>query len=326
MGDFIHNLASLCPPDMPFDFLRFTWFGDFACSYGEHYVPGAPLPFEQIMKLVNKEHSDDLVENLACWALRDQVPRAVSLEAWRELCGRFYELIKGHYLENPVRYSPDYPALFAARDEGEYFRVITHHTNCGGAMRSASLGYGGATLDEHLALVGMTHLYPESLAGAFAIYEAVRALKAGGGTAGMWAAAAQASAEWEVKAAGLIRGWGGEPQPSRMLQQVRDVQRSGNPAFGITDWYAEGITTRFVIPAAMQIAADALPLGPAGALRHVVEQGIAIGGDPDTLGSLAMALVGSHFGDALQVEINRAIEQHVAPENVDLPAFLMYHG
>ena len=109
-----------------------------------------------------------------------------------------------------------------------------------------------------------------------------------------------------------------------MVAWMQDVRNHRDARHGITDWYGEGISTRFVVSAAMQIAAEAIPLGPAKALRHVVEQGIEIGGDPDTLGSIGMALIGAHFEEALQKEIDRTIEELVPPERFEIPDFLKY--
>ncbi len=322
MSDFLQDLASECPSETPFRFLRFTWFGDFACSSGEHYVPGNPLPFEEILHLVNKEHSDDLVENLACWIVLKQVPATPSLYGWKTLCWQFYEYIKEDYLRDPVRYSPDYPQLFACESEGCYLSTIARHTNCGGAMRSASLAYGGATPQEHLALVGMTHLYPESLAGAYALYEAVRILRSGGSLNEMWEASMEAAWLGEQQAMDLLREWKAQDaERGSMVHWMHDVYKHQDARCNICDWYGEGITTRFVVSAAMQIASEAIRRDPRDALRYVVEQGIAIGGDPDTLGSMGMALAGAHFGEALHDEIDRVLERLVPPDKIEIPVF-----
>jgi ADP-ribosylglycohydrolase len=238
------------------------------------------------------------------------------------LCWNFYEQIKADYLEDPVRYSPDYPRLFGSRTEENYRQVIANHTNCGGAMRSASLAYGGATPQQHLALVGMTHLFPESLAGAYALYEAVRMLHSGSTMEEMWGASMEAAWLGELQAEELFAAWKIPPaECSRMACWMQAVHRHKDPRYGITDWYAEGITTRFVVPAAMQIASEAMTREPGDALRHVVEQGIAVGGDPDTLGSMGMALIGAHFGEALQEEIDLVLERLVKPEMIEIPDF-----
>lgn len=322
MSDFLDRLAAKCPRETPFPFLRFTWFGDAACSYGEHYVPGERLTFEEIVTLVTKQHSDDLVENLACWAVRREVPPSPTPQGWRDLCWKFYALIREDYEAETIHYSPDYPRLFGTRTLDEYLEVTLHHTNCGGAMRSASLAYGGASPAEHEALVGMTHLYPESLAGAMAVYSAVLALKGGGTMEDAWEEATRAAERGDDRARELIRAWGKEPgPPGRMASQLRNVRSHRDPAFGVTDWRAEGITTRFVVAAAMHVAAEAIPLGPARALRHVVEQGIAIGGDPDTIGSMAMGLIGAHFQDDLEAEIDKVLHEHPVFRDWPVPAF-----
>ena len=322
MSKFLDNLAAQCPENAPFRFLRFTWFGDFACSSGAHYESGNRLPFERILKTVNKEHSDDLVENLACWTLLEQVPDSPSPENWKELCWKFYDLIKEDFLPDPVRYSPEYLQLFADRSTDNYLDVLKKHSNCGGAMRSASLAYGGASEYQHLTLVGMTHLYPESLAGAFALFEAVRILKEGGSQEDMWEGGIEAAAQGEETALELLEDWGEMPvERGRMVNWMKDVYVHKEARYGLQDWRSEGISTRFVVSGAMQIAREAIPLGPRKALRHVVEQCIEIGGDPDTLGSMGMALTGAYFNEDLQAEIDLVLEEMIAPENIDLPEF-----
>ena len=322
MSDFLSDLAKECPPETPFRFLRFTWFGDFACSSGEHYVPGNAYPFEHILKIVNKEHSDDLVENMACWIVRPQVPEKVSVFNWQNLCWKFYDYIKGDYLRDPVRYSPDYPQLFGDQSESNYVKVISHHTNCGGAMRSASLAWGGGTPHEHMTLVGMTHLYPESLAGAYALYEAVRVIKSVVSIPEMWDAAMEAAWQGEKQAAEILESWNVvKIEQSRMVQWLRDAYKHNEPRYNIRDWRGEGITTRFVVSAAMQIAAEAMRRDPKDALRYVVEQGIEIGGDPDTLGSMGMALTGAYFGEELHEQIDHVLNHMVPPEKVEIPEF-----
>jgi len=324
MSDYLERLAARCPDETPFAFLRFTWFGDSACSCGEHYLPGERRSFEEIMASINKEHSDDLVENLACWAVRQDTPTEASPQAWRDLCWKFYDLIREDCEAETIRYSPDYPRLFATSTIDDYLEVIIRHTNCGGAMRSASLAFGGASPGEHQALVGMTHLYPESLAGATALYGAVLALKEGDTMEDAWKEAVRGAESGEVRARDLIAGWGKDPgPPGRMADQLRDVHTTADPAYGVKDWRAEGITTRFVVAAAMQVAAEAIPLGPHRAMRHVVEQGIAIGGDPDTIGSMGMALVGAHFQDDLLVEIDHVMHADTRFQDWGLPAFLV---
>jgi ADP-ribosylglycohydrolase len=322
MSDFLSELAKECPPQTPFRFLRFTWFGDFACSSGEHYEPGNKLSFEQILKLVNKDHSDDLVENMACWIIRPQVPARVSAFDWQNLCWKFYDYIKEDYLKAPVRYSPDYAQLFASQDESDYIRVITHHDNCGGAMRSASLAWGGATPHEHLSLAGMTHLHPEALSGAYALYEAVRALKAGASVAELWDAAFEAAWQGEKQSAEIMEAWNVTGMHSSLtLQWLRDAHRHNDPRYSITDWRGEGISTRFVVSGAMQIAAEAMRRDPKDALRFVVERAIEVGGDPDTLGSMSMALAGAFFGEALHEQIDDVLNRLLPPEAVEVPEF-----
>ena len=107
----------------------------------------------------------------------------------------------------------------------------------------------------------------------------------------------------------------------RMVCWLRDAYKNRDPRHNLQDWVADGITTRFVVSTAMWIASEAIRRDPKDALRYVVEQGIAIGGDPDTIGSMGMALAGAYFGEALQEEIDRALDRLVPPDQLDMPDF-----
>jgi ADP-ribosylglycohydrolase len=168
----------------------------------------------------------------------------------------------------------------------------------------------------------MTHLYPESLAGAYALYEAVRILQGGGALGEMWEASLEAAWLGEQQAMEMLEDWGAKDvERGNMVCWLHEVYKHQDPRHNIRDWYAEGITTRFVVSAAMQIAAEAIRRDPRDALRYVVEQGIAIGGDPDTLGSMGMALTGAHFGEALHDEIDRVLERLIPPDQIEIPGF-----
>ena len=144
MSSFLNDLAKACPPETPLRFLRFAWFGDFACSAGEPSQPGRRLPLEDILRIVEKEPGPGLAENLGCWIVRSEAPREPSVFGWQNLCWKFYDTFKDDYLREPSRYSPAYPQLFTDQSEQNYLQVISRHANSGGAMRSAALAYGGA--------------------------------------------------------------------------------------------------------------------------------------------------------------------------------------
>lgn len=321
MSDFLENLAAQCPAQTPFRFLRFTWFGDFACSSGPHYFPGSKTSFEEALNMVNKECSDDLIENLACWVMKESLPTKASPQAWQKLAFQLYKLIKDDYEPDPVRYSPEYADLFTAANEREYLGVTTCTNNCGGAMRSASLAFAGASEQEHCTLVGMTHMHPEAMAGAYALFEAIKALRHGGSVDDMWEAAIAGGRQGENQAVILLKEWGHPAPECDFMPWLSNVRKQEDARFGVTDWHAQGISTRFVVSGAMQVAAEALPLGPEKALRHVIEQGLEVGGDPDTLGSMGMALIGAKFGEALHQEMDRVIREIIPPEDIDIPSF-----
>lgn len=307
--DFLQNLISKGRLDKNARaFLKFTWFGDLACSSGLHYVEGERKALDAILANLEKGYSDDLVENLACWAMKGDIPAELSLGILYDLCVKFYGLIEQHYEENRVRYSPDYPRLFAAKDLADYYEVIVKHSNSGGAMRSGLLGYNGASDHDHFALVAMTHLNPEAVSGAFAVSRTVQAAK-GGATPKIIRQQALAGARqgWAMAIDFIKREVGHLPTSGSIEDRMLKVFDSENPCWGVESMGTEGIETRFVIPAAIWVATQAVDLSAREALRYIVEQAIAIGGDPDTIGSIAMGIVGAYFGARLSKQIDKAI-------------------
>jgi len=309
---FLSNLASKSELNEEVrEFLKFTWFGDLACSSGPHYEFGERRPFQEIVTDVEKGHSDDLVENLACWALKEGLPQELSISSLFELCRRFQGLIEEHYEQMPIRYSPDYPDLFDAETLDEYYRVIIDHSNCGGAMRSGLLGYGGVSDRDHLALVAMTHLHPEAVSGAFAVAYAVRAAKEGS-SAETIREEAIGGAHAGLAAAEALIAESDYPLPSigGIAERMERVFAADDPLWSVEDMEAEGIETHFVIPAALLLALRVVERPPASPLRYLVEETIAIGGDPDTIGSISMGVTGAYLGESLSTEIDAVLVEY----------------
>jgi ADP-ribosylglycohydrolase len=88
---------------------------------------------------------------------------------------------------------------------------------------------------------------------------------------------------------------------------MEGVFAADDPLWGVHDMEAEGIETRFVIPAALLLALRALERTPASALRYLVEETIAIGGDPDTIGSISVGVTGACLGEPLSREIDAVL-------------------
>lgn len=307
--DFMQNLVHRAQlNEQARIFLKFTWFGDLACSSGPHYVRGEKKSLAEILSHLEKGYSDDLIENLACWALKDTIPAPLSLRALYDLMGAFQDLIGEHYEENRIRYSPDYPRLFGVQHLEEYAQVILAHSNCGGAMRSGLLGYGGVSAPTLFALVAMTHLHPEAVSGAFAVSHAVQAAQ-GGALPEMIRQQALVGARqgWTMARDFIAQEIGPVSVNGSIEERMQHVFESGDPCWGVEDMAAEGIETRFVIPAAVLVATQATELSAREALRFIVEQAIAIGGDPDTIGSIAMGIAGAYLGERLSEQIDVVI-------------------
>jgi ADP-ribosylglycohydrolase len=289
-------------------YLKSIWFGDTACSGGQHYIKGQQTSFEGILSLSDPGYSDDLIENLAMLALHDTIPSHIDLISLKSLCNRFYEFIKPHYVTASERYSPDYPQLFRAEELLTYFQVTVNHSNCGGAMRSGILGLLGMNDQDIFPLVAMTHLHPDAVAGAFAVSSAVHAASLGQSLESVIEKAILGAEEGEKMAKTFIdkedkdRGFN-----SSVHQRIGMVLETRNPYCQLGLGGQEGIETRFVVPAVILIVSQTKGMSPDKALRQVVEQAYSIGGDPDTIASISMGILGAYWGDDLSTEIDKVL-------------------
>jgi len=283
-------------------YLKSIWFGDTACSGGHHYIKGQQTQFEEILSLSDPGYSDDLIENVAMLNLHAKIPLNIDLISLKSLCKRFYELIKPHYETASERYSPDYPQLFSAEDLFAYLQVTINHSNCGGAMRSGILGLLGMNDQDIFSLVAMTHLHPEAVAGAFAVSSAVHAASLG------------QSLESVIENA-ILGAEKGEKMATinfniSVHKRIGIVLETKNPYYQVVLDGQEGIETRFVVPAAILIVSQTNGMSPDKALRQVVEKAFSIGGDPDTIASISMGILGAYMGDDLSNEIDIILANH----------------
>lgn len=283
-----HDPAGL-PPG-----LFFTFCGDILGSSGEHYVKGAPLSFAEACGKASLNFSDDFMESLAMHAM----PRPASdinlpvLMQYRDV---FHDFIKGHFEAMSLTYSPWFGALFAAKTTLQFADILQKHGSCGAAMRAAILAETGLDDTAILPCFLITHAHLEAIEGAYAVLGLARAAKAGQGFEKAMENAAVAAQSGRRLCQNFQRGQGWDMQDYPPLMPcINRVLASGDAYATIHDIVSEGIETRFVVPAAFFCVRQALAHGAdfRAGVETLVTSGLEIGGDPDTICSIAMGLYG----------------------------------
>lgn len=273
--------------------LFFTFCGDILGSSGEHYVRGQPIDFAAACAKASLNFSDDFMESLAMHAM-DKLPADINLPVLMRYRDIFHDFIKDHFEDMSLTYSPWFGALFAAKTTIQFADILQKHGSCGAAMRAAILA--DTNLDDAAILPYflITHAHLEAIEGAYAVLGMARAAKAGASFAEALNAADIAAQAGRRLCQNFQRGQGWQVQDfPPLMPYIRKVLETGNPYLTIHDIASEGIETRFVVPAAFLCVRDALAPGSAQAgIEKVVTGALGIGGDPDTICSIAMGLFG----------------------------------
>lgn len=290
-------------PDRVPGSLFYTFCGDLLGSIGEHYVPGTGVDFATACTGASLSFSDDFMESLAMHAM-PRPPADVTLPMLMEYRDIFLAFIRDHFEAMSLTYSPWFGALFAARTEGEFGDILLKHGSCGAAMRAAVLAQPGAdgTVPDDAAVLPyflMTHAHLEAIEGAYIVLGMARAALAGHDFSESMKIAEQAGRSGRRLCQGFQAGQGWPVQDfAPLMPQIARVLDSGDAYAPIHNLAAEGIETRFVVPAALLCLRDALDCGPDDpesvrrGVERLVVQGLKIGGDPDTICSIAMGLYG----------------------------------
>ena len=111
--------------------------------------------------------------------------------------------------------------------------------------------------------------------------------------AGVVAVALVTPADEPIASGGLIevaRGWVTEPAMKQQLEMISSLGEGIRPA-EVAERVGCGVDARTSVPAALTAA---LQMG--GSLRDTISFAIAIGGDTDTISSMAGAITGAHLG------------------------------
>lgn len=276
--------------------LFFTFCGDLLGSSGEHYTKGNPVTFNTAVYKASHTFSDDFMESLAMALMREE-QFDTDLPSLMRARDRFYDLLKGHFESASLTYSPWFKPLFESRTPDDFLKIIAGHASCGAAMR---IGVLGATLtdpDRMDPLLLCSHAHAEALEGAYLVYGFTRACAEGSGDFATALRAGYAYAEQGWGRAGdFLQRHGLAPQGQRIRPLYEKVRLQEDPYATIEDIAEEGIETRFVVPASLWLVEQASSLPPAAGIVRIVEGALEIGGDPDTICSIAMGMYGQLAG------------------------------
>lgn len=282
--------------------LFYTFCGDLLGASGEHYQKGEPISFDEACRIASLNFSDDFMESLAMHQMRAMVIHTEPSQLMKAR-DHFHDLIADHFQKMSLTYSPWFGALFNARQIGEYLDILTAHSSCGAAMRGAVMASDGLNNEQALPLLLLSHAHTESIEGGYMVMGIARALIEGKDfpTA---LEQGRSDAMWGRKVVqNFQRNNGLSVQEfAPLIQAVEKVLKTKDAYSVIGDIAEEGIETRFVVPAALLLVAGAIEeTGETGdelaGISLIVRESLRIGGDPDTICSIAMGLYGLGAGE-----------------------------
>ncbi|MCB9989887.1 MAG: ADP-ribosylglycohydrolase family protein [Rhodospirillales bacterium] len=279
-------------------FLYFTFCGDLLGSSGEHYEKGRDVSLHDAAFRASHTASDDFMESLAM-SLMAGNDYDLSLSSLMRARDDLYTHLEAHFERFAMTYSPWFRPLFDAATEDAFLAVTAAHSSCGAAMRSGVLGAMDVPPERILPLMLCSHAHAGAIEGAFLISGMAR-----------YAAEAQNPGFEAAFDAGLAEAAAGRALLADFLETVgmalpeekkeAEYKRLVDSVFAADDPYAtikdisvEGIETAFVVPAALYLLKGACAAGDKAGVRHIIEGGLRIGGDPDTICSIAMGLYGA---------------------------------
>lgn len=270
--------------------LFYTFCGDLLGASGEHYRKGEPIDFNEACRKSSLNFSDDFMESLAMHQMRE-MPIAIEVSQLMKARDHFHDLIADHFQKMALTYSPWFGALFNATLISDYLNILTAHSSCGAAMRAAVMASDSLSNEQALPLFLLSHAHTESVEGGYMVMGMARGFIAGQDFATALEQGKIAAA-WGRKAVQNFQRNHGLPvqEFAPLSQAVDKVLKTGDAYSVIDDIAEEGIETRFVVPAALLLVRDAME-SPEG-VAHVVTESLCIGGDPDTICSIAMGLYG----------------------------------
>lgn len=296
----------LDPADLP-DNLYFTFCGDILGSGGEHYKKGRDLTLNNAVHTANLHYSDDYSESLAMHQLAERGwtcgTDPASLIKGRD---EFLEIIRGHYIAYGQQYSPWAAALFEERKPENYAVLLALHSSCGAPMRAAALAPHHLNLEEILPYFLITHANLQAIEGAYMVWGFARAVLEGCGFQRAYERSLQIAQDGRRLAGAFLKQYGLPVKKDQSVTGAVIKVLARKDPYAVTDNMPEdGIESHFVVSSAMLILSEIenRELAQNGA-RHVVERSLKIGGDPDTICSITMALYGMQHPDLAKFSLS----------------------
>ncbi len=285
-------------PDTLPQHLFFTFCGDILGSSGPHCKKGRKTGFENALKRAARNCSDDVMQSLAMYEMREsaystELPDLIKAQT------AFREILAPHYNRQPEDYSPWFRKPVSKET---FLKDIAEHASCGAAMRAGILGATRTPREKALPLLLCTHAHPEAIEGAFRVYGMIKHLtetedRKTGLISLPDAAGADTNWAYDQTCAFLKTNGAKIPPPSAEKTRPSILIKNADIYAQITDIETEGTQTRFVVPAALMILQRALSMDTKSAVRHIACESLRVGGDPDTICSIAMGLFGAFRPD-----------------------------
>lgn len=289
----------LTPSDLP-DNLYFTFCGDILGSGGEHYEKGKKFTVENATAMANLHYSDDFSESLAMHQMASR-GWTCGLTPDMLIKGRdeFLDIIRAHYIAYGLQYSPWAAALFEEKKPQNLAVLLSLHSSCGAPMRAAALAPHNLSLEDIFPFFAITHTNAQAVEAGYIVWGFVKAVLEGK----KFYQAYEASLNTAQDGRKLATSWLRENNlPLKKDQSVTGavirVLDTGNPYAVTENMKEDGIESHFVVSSVMLILSEIEEknLERIGA-RYIVERGLEIGGDPDTICSIAMAMYGVQYAD-----------------------------
>ena len=297
---------NLKPSDLP-DNLYFTFCGDILGSGGEHYEKGKDFTVANACRMANLHYSDDYAESLAMHQLAER-GWSCGLSPTELLTGRddFLNIIKSHYIAYGMQYSPWAAALFEEKRADRLAILLSLHSSCGAPMRAAALSQHNLSLKDIFPFFAITHTNAQAIEAGYFVWSFVKAILFGD----KFYKAYEYALNDAQKGRKLALDWlANHNIPSKKDQSVTGaiikVLDSGDP-YNITDnMEQDGIESHFVVSSVMLILSEIERKGlERDGARYVVEQSLKIGGDPDTICSIAMAMYGVQYPEFAKLTLS----------------------
>ncbi len=288
------------------DNLYFTFCGDILGSSGEHYEKGSgKISLERAAQKALPHYSDDFSESLAMHQLSDRQWNT-DLNSLIKSRDVFLDLIRQHYFAYGAQYSPWAAALFEEKKVDRYGILIARHSSCGAAMRAAALAPHKLSDEQMLPFFLITHANIQAVEGAYIIESFARAAMKGMPYETCMQIAEQKAIQarkmaWQFLDENSLPVY----RDIDVMDAIKTVLDTGDPYAKISDIKKDGIETHFVVASAFYLLSNLETDRPeTNGTRSIIEGGLKIGGDPDTICSITMTLYGFLYPEKAKKELD----------------------